>query len=112
MPYLGCMTTDAGAGLIPAFTIGDRLRKAREVTGLDQATFAAEAGISKNTVSNAETGARRPSRLVVRAWAMRSGVPVEWLETGQAPAGEPGPDGGKYTPSDSNREPIDYEPAA
>lgn len=97
--------------MIPEFTIGDRLRKARELTGLDQIGFADLAGISKNTVSNAETGNRRPSRLVVRAWAMASGVPLAWIETGQAPASEPGPDDDPagYTPSDSNREPIVLE---
>lgn len=100
------MTTEmTEGGIIPPVLMKHRLQIARETTGLNAQDFAAEIGVAKNTVYNAENGARRPSRLVVRAWAMRSGVPVEWLETGQAPA-MPGPDGGEYTPTDSNREPA------
>lgn len=72
--------------------MGDRLRKARELTGLDQADFAAEIGVSRNTVGNAETDAVKVREITVRAWAMRTGVPVAWLQTGRPP--ETAPDGG------------------
>ena len=74
-------------GIIPEWTLGDRLRKAREETGLDQGQFADEIGISRNSVSNAETGATRPIKVTLKAWALRTGVPVEWLLTGVVPAG-------------------------
>ena len=86
------------AGTIPTFTVGDRLRKARECTGLDQAAFAAELGVSRQTVSNNESGRTHPSRLVIRQWSLRTGVPLAWLESGKVPA--EGGGGGGVQPSD------------
>lgn len=72
---------------VPEFTIADRLRKARERTGLDQAPFAAEIDVSKGTVSNYESDryTHQRKRIVLRAWALRTGVPLHWIETGDAP---------------------------
>jgi transcriptional regulator with XRE-family HTH domain len=75
-------TTDA---VIPQFTVGDRLRKARELTGLDQGAFAEEIGVSRGTVSNYESGATRPKKVVLLAWSMRTAVPRLWLELGIVP---------------------------
>jgi transcriptional regulator with XRE-family HTH domain len=87
--------TEQPAGRIPVFTMGDRLRKAREVVGLDQSEFAEQLGVSRGTVSNYErssTENRKP--IVIRAWALATGVPLEWLQTGEgAPTATP-PDGG------------------
>lgn len=96
-PYLGRMTQQVH-GVIPEFTIGDRLRKARELTGLDQVQFATEIDISRNTVGNYENGNVKPRRLALKAWAMRTGVPLEWLETGVASSS---PDGGGSVTSDT-----------
>ena len=93
MPYLGRMSIET-TWTIPRFTVGDRLRKAREMTGLDQGAFAAELGVSRNTVSNAEQGRTRPRLLMLRAWSLRTGVPVEWLETGVENPRPGVPDGG------------------
>jgi len=81
------------AGTVPQWTTRDRLRKAREITGQSQAEFAKDLGVSRGTVKNYESGAisayRRPTLL---AWAMRSGVPLEWLLTGQeSPSSSPSP---------------------
>ena len=78
---------------VPEFTIADRLRKARELTGLDQAQFAEEIGVSARSVGNYESDKYRSKRkrLVLRAWALRCGVPVEWIETGVAPTPDPDP---------------------
>lgn len=88
------MSTAAAHERIPAFTIGDRLRKARELTGLDQDPFAHEIGVSRGTVSNYERavspeGLKKP---YLMAWAMRTEVPLEWLMTGKVP-GDGGGDG-------------------
>lgn len=87
------MTTVTIAGTVPQWTPRDRLRKAREVTGLNQADFAHDLGVSRGTVKNYERGATAEyKRPVLLAWAMRSGVPLEWLLTGQdptAPGSEP-----------------------
>ena len=100
-----CRMTQQVAGTIPEWTIGDRMRKARELTGLDQAHFAEELGVSRAAVSAIEVGRNRPRRITLRAWALATGVPFTWLETGQAPAG-PGPDG-MCAARDSNPEPAD-----
>lgn len=52
------------AGAIPAFSLSDRLRKAREFSGLDQTQLAQAMGVSR-----------------------------AWLETGQAPTMPSGPEG-------------------
>lgn len=77
---------------IPQWTIADRLRKAREHVGLDQAEFAQAIGVSRATVSNNERGIVHPRKIVLNAWALRTTVPIEWLETGNAPTDNP--DGG------------------
>ena len=85
--------------------MADRLRKAREAAGLEQAQLGELMAYSRQAISSAERGVTTPRRIVLRAWAMATGVPVEWLETGEAPpAGPEGP--GTYTARDSNPEPA------
>lgn len=96
------MTTHA-AGVVPEWTIGDRLRKARELTGLSAQDFADEIGVSRQTIANAESGTRHPRRITLRAYAMRTGVPLAWLETGKTPV-QPKPDGGKGVPTGGGAE--------
>ena len=77
------------AGIVPSFTLADRLRKARELTGLEQLEFADEIGISRASVSNAERGVTRPIKVTLKAWALRSGVDFAWLTTGIAGGTKP-----------------------
>lgn len=78
--------------VIPVWTEADRLRKAREMTGLDRADFAELIGVSAKTVLNYENGSTtRVKPLVRRAWALATGVPSSWLETGEVP-----PDGAPH----------------
>ena len=89
------MTEQPQVGVIPQFTVGDRLRKARELTGLEQGPFAEQIGVSRNTVGNYESGhTTRVKPIVLKAWSLRTGVPVEWLETGAENPRPAGPDGG------------------
>lgn len=88
--------TQQPTGGVPQFTIGDRLRKARETTGMDQAQFAEHIGVSRGSVSNYERDAgekRRP--IVLKAWAMATGVPLSWIETGIIETHPTPPDGGE-----------------
>lgn len=102
------MTIQLDGGIIPEFTIGDRLRKARQRTGLEQAEFATEVGISRGTVRNYELEAVKPRRPVLVAWAFRTGVPLNWLETGESPR-QVDPDGGDALPRlDLNQRPSGY----
>lgn len=98
MPYLQSMSTMNAHEKIPAFTAGDRLRKAREAkTGLDQTQFAEEIGVSRGTVSNYERAesvqGMKPAYL--KLWAMRCDVTVEWLETGKDSGNGPTPGNGE-----------------
>lgn len=86
------MTTQRYEG-IPEFTRGDRLRKARSLTGLTTREFADKIGVSHGTVSNAEGDHRSVRKITMNAWALATGVPVEWLEHGTLPGD--GPDGGQ-----------------
>lgn len=101
------MTIDA-VGMIPSWTLADRLRKSRELTGLDGQDFAAEVGLSRNAVTNAERGHAVPRELTLRAWALRTGVNLEWLKTGKAPQDAPG--GPMLPEMDSNHQPAGYLP--
>lgn len=102
------MTIEPMHGIIPQFNLADRLRKAREVTGLGVVEFADEVGISRNSVRNYETGVTVPRPVILRAWSLRTGVPAEWLETGIAPSsGEDDGATGECSPPDSNRQPTD-----
>ena len=85
------MTISYEPGMIPSFTVADRLRKAREVTGMDQTQFADRAGLSRAGVSKAERGETVPRRSTLKLWALASGVPLHWIETGETPS--PGGEG-------------------
>ncbi|WP_432794425.1 helix-turn-helix domain-containing protein [Rhodococcus ruber] len=47
-------------------------------------------GVARNTVSTWINGRIEPSTQTLRLWALRTGVPFIWLQTGTAPS----PDGG------------------
>lgn len=83
------MTELAG---VPEWTLADRLLKARKHAGLTNNDLAADLGYGRQTISAWVTGAEVPRRAIILAWALRCGVDVGWLETGEAPAGRP--DGG------------------
>lgn len=67
------------AGVRPEWTLGDRLRKAREHAALNQTQMADELEIARNSVGRYESGAYEPPRTVVIAWALRTGVDLDWL---------------------------------
>ncbi|RXZ51919.1 helix-turn-helix domain-containing protein [Agromyces binzhouensis] len=63
----------------PAWSLADRLRKAREEAGLEQAELAEIAGLSRATISAAENGHRRPAKATIAMWALATGVSRDWL---------------------------------
>lgn len=73
----------------PKWTLGDRLRKAREQAGLDQGQLAEQARIGRGTISAAENGRRRPSAAVVSMWALTTGVSRQWLLGDTEPPSDP-----------------------
>lgn len=85
-----CMTTDTDTGRVPAFDLADRLRKSLRVADVSVNDMADYLEVSRNTVGRWINGHAAPSGPVVRAWAMRTGVPYAWLRYGIDPNGGPG----------------------
>lgn len=102
------MTTAPYEGQIPEFTQADRLRKARNLTGLRVPEFAATIGVSPKTINNAESGKHSVRKVVLNQWSLVTGVPLVWLQTGIAPESD-GPEGDGLTLPrlDSNQQPAD-----
>lgn len=65
--------------ITPTWTLGDRLRKARDVAGITSQDMADRLGVSRNTITNYENDHTSPSVLAVRAYASETGVDIEWL---------------------------------
>jgi transcriptional regulator with XRE-family HTH domain len=84
-------TQQQAPGGAPQFQLKHRLGLAMEIADIEREDIAAELGVHKNTVANYLRGDTRPSRSVLRVWALRCGVPFEWLETGRSDV-EYGPD--------------------
>ena len=88
------MTTLTDIGTVPQWTLADRLRKARENAGMDQQQLSDRIGMGRTTISNYESGVTAPKRPILLSWSMATGVPLIWLETGNAPQPD-GPEGGE-----------------
>lgn len=82
-----CMTEQPSGGVVPEWDVTDRLRKALKHAELGPGDMAAELGVSRNTVTNYLNGHTRIPGPALRLWAIRTGVPREWLETGKGPGG-------------------------
>jgi transcriptional regulator with XRE-family HTH domain len=72
---------------IPTWTLGDRLRKAREAAGLRQDDLAPMLHVARATLASWENNKHMPSYLAVLKWAEVTGVPVEWLAEGRTVTG-------------------------
>lgn len=70
------------AAAVPAWSVGDRLRKAREYARLEQRELAERAGLSRATISNAERGVGNPNLETLQAIAAATGVSLAWLVAG------------------------------
>ncbi len=89
---MACMVIQTADRDPLAWTVGERFRKARELIGLDQETMAAAVGVARKSISRWENNVSAPRRPVILSWALRTGVPYEWLLTGEVAVN--GPDGG------------------
>ena len=68
--------------MIPTWTLGDRLAKARRAARVSTAEMAAYLACDRKTVGNYEAGRTHAPRAVVLAYHMRTQVPLEWIEHG------------------------------
>lgn len=85
-------TNEQPRGRVYRFAVGDRIRTAREQAGMDQSELAEQSGISRQTISNYERHATKPSRGNVRLISWATGFDYDWLMTGREDI--PGPTGG------------------
>lgn len=69
-------------GRVHEFTLGDRLRKAREAAGYGQREFEAVSGISRATISAYELGKSTPRRPYLSVWASVTDTDLNWLLEG------------------------------
>ena len=67
------------------FGLSDRLAKALHVAGVSTTEMADELEVARSTISNYLNGHTTPKSLYLRIWALKTGVPLEWLETGHFP---------------------------
>jgi transcriptional regulator with XRE-family HTH domain len=73
----------------PSWDLADRMGKALRVSELTAATMAEYLDVHRNTISGYLHGHHVPQRSVLILWAMRTGVPLHWLLTGQQSAPHP-----------------------
>jgi transcriptional regulator with XRE-family HTH domain len=71
------------------WSAGDRLRKARELTGMTAGQFAALIGISRNSVAKYESSDEPPRRPMLTLWSRATNVDYGWLSNGVAGSEEP-----------------------
>jgi transcriptional regulator with XRE-family HTH domain len=90
--------TDAA---IPEWGLTDRLAKARSVAGLKQQELAEYLGLSRASLSAYENGSVVPRLGILRLWAMRCGVPLDWLRYGTVPPGQEFSGSGWFTEVES-----------
>ena len=70
---------------------GDWMRKALGFAHLDGKVMAEYLGVDDATISRWLNGKRTPGKQTLRLWAIRTGVPMSYLETGIIPKGWNGP---------------------
>lgn len=69
--------------MVPVFGLRHRLALALDYSGVSVHDMADELGVSRNTVGNYLAGRTTPHKAVLRVWALRTGVPFEWLARGE-----------------------------
>lgn len=92
--------------MVPEWTLGDRMRKALEVSGTPVQEISEYLDVNRATVGRWLHDKSPVKRSTLMIWAATTGVDLEWLETGTA-----SPEAGRsmYAIRDSNPEPADME---
>ena len=86
------MDVGMSSARVPRWTVGDRLRKCREVTGIGVEEMATKIGRTRNSVTRYERSTTVDVN-VVRSYSAITDTPMEWLLTGYGPE-----DGGDIAP--------------
>jgi transcriptional regulator with XRE-family HTH domain len=80
--------------MMPEWDLADRMRKALRQAGLSVQEMADYLGVSRNSIGNWINSRVQPSTQTLRLWAMKTGVPYQWLCEGDRAAAA----GGLRTP--------------
>ena len=88
------MNVAPSASHIPEWTVGERLRKAREDSGLSQEDLGREISVSKRQIVYYENDSKTPKHGEFLLWQMITRVPAEWLKTGAEQSNNTDPDNG------------------
>lgn len=88
---------------VPEWTLADRMRKSLDAAGLGVQEIADELGVTRGAVGKWINGHVEPRHPTLMAWAMRTGVSLAWLETGEAP---PGGTNGRAPATDPSARPL------
>lgn len=81
---------------VPTWDMADRLRKALEVAGMKPGDMADHLGVHRNTVGYYLARKTEPDKRTLMLWAMRTGVALEWIKSGES-ANPDGPNDGQST---------------
>jgi transcriptional regulator with XRE-family HTH domain len=76
------MRQEQASGNVPTFEMRHRLALALEAADVSNEQMADEVGKSVTTIRNYLSGRTHPGRAVVVTWALRCGVPFDWLAYG------------------------------
>lgn len=99
------------AYVIPSWSLGDKLRKARQTIEMDQRAFASALGVPAGSLAAWETDRARPRDVVAVAKRveMLTRIPATWLlGLDTTNPHQDGPGGGQKLPRlDSNQQPFD-----
>ena len=68
--------------IVPEWDKADRLRKALRMAGVKPGEMASYLDVEPHAISRWLSGRINSSQQSVRLWALRTGVPLEWLLTG------------------------------
>lgn len=66
-------------------TLGDRLKKSLKHADMSVADMAEYLEVHRNTITNWLADRRTPMLAILRVWAEKVGLPVEWLRNGTWP---------------------------
>lgn len=70
---------------IPEFGLGDRMALALRETGHTVNEAAAYFGVARHTITRWINNHTQPPLASLKLWALWTGVPLEWLQTGARP---------------------------
>lgn len=79
-------STPRSEPFVVKWTMGERLRKSMTEAGFSVFQIADALGCGRWTVNQWLNDRREPDRRTLIVWALATGVPLEWLETGEVPA--------------------------